>query len=115
MQWAVGVVPCIPGFIAAINDSVSVSSGLTELYNMNYLYGFLSSMVGYWLLHRIFPAPQLDYFVKEPEPASDVQSYFNDRWEVTLAQTSQILREDGNKQVELANIEDKQASRHLEF
>ena len=96
VQWIIGVVPCLPGFIAAVNESVAIPDGLTELYYMNYLYGFISSMLVYYLLHIVFPSQPLDAFVKQHDSAAVIKSYYNDRWEVTLAQTVDIIQ-GGNK------------------
>ncbi|PTB38740.1 hypothetical protein M441DRAFT_71094 [Trichoderma asperellum CBS 433.97] len=94
VAWAVGVAPTLPGFIAAINTSVSLPDGMTELYFLNYLYGFTSSAVVYSLLHWIFPAKPVDDFVKNAPSAKEVQRHFTDRWEVDLSQAGQILSDD---------------------
>ncbi|KAK6451528.1 hypothetical protein FP744_10007779 [Trichoderma asperellum] len=94
VAWAVGVAPTLPGFIAAINTSVSLPAGMTELYFLNYLYGFISSAVVYSLLHLIFPAKHVDDFVKNAPSAKEVQRHYTDRWEVDLSQAGQILSDD---------------------
>ncbi|PTB50692.1 hypothetical protein M431DRAFT_94416 [Trichoderma harzianum CBS 226.95] len=88
IAWAVGVAPTLPGFIAAVNLSVSLPAGMTELYYINYLYGFVSSAVVYSVLHWIFPAKAVDDFVRTAPTAREVQQYYTDRWEVDLAQAS---------------------------
>lgn len=67
---------------------------MTELYFLNYLYGFLSSAVVYWLLHRIFPAKDVDHFVQNAPSAKEVQQHYTERWEVDLSQAGQILSDD---------------------
>ncbi|EHK44883.1 hypothetical protein TRIATDRAFT_139428 [Trichoderma atroviride IMI 206040] len=94
VAWAVGVAPTLPGFIAAVNLSVSLPAGMTELYFLNYLYGFVSSAVVYGLLHWIFPAREVDDFVKNAPSAREVQQHYTDRWEVDLSQAGHILSED---------------------
>ncbi|KAL7936487.1 permease for cytosine/purines, uracil, thiamine, allantoin domain-containing protein [Trichoderma chlorosporum] len=94
VAWAVGVAPTLPGFIAAVNLSVSMPAGMTELYYINYLYGFLSSAIVYSLLHWIFPATAVDEYVKAAPSAKEVQRYYTDRWEVNLAEASHVLEED---------------------
>lgn len=80
-QWIVGVVPCLPGFIAQVNGSVRVADGAVQLFYLNYLYGFLSSGLVYALLHRAFPARKLDGFVRDAMSARDLQRHYRDRWD----------------------------------
>lgn len=91
LKWLVGVVPCMPGFIAAVDTSVTVSNGATELYFMSYMYGLLSSGLVYALLHRFFPAKSLDRFVKEAPSARELQMLHQGKWDVTLSETPGIL------------------------
>ncbi|KAL6411529.1 NCS1 nucleoside transporter family protein [Ilyonectria robusta] len=90
-QWIVGVVPCLPGFIAAVDTSVSVSDGATELYYTNYMYGFLSSALVYSVLHFAFPDARSDDFVRNSPSARDLQQQYQTRWDdVTLAETPEL-------------------------
>ncbi|KAF3764076.1 NCS1 nucleoside transporter family protein [Cryphonectria parasitica EP155] len=82
VAWTVGVAPCLPGFIAAVNASVSVPAGLTKLYYMNYLYGFLSSGLVYIVLHRVFPSSKLSAFVKDSTTAEQTMAYYRQKWEM---------------------------------
>ncbi|KAL2875824.1 hypothetical protein SGCOL_008971 [Colletotrichum sp. CLE4] len=91
VAWLVGVVPCMPGFIAAVDTSVTVSEGATELYSMSYIYGLLSSGLVYALLHRYFPAKSLDAFVRDSPSAHELQQMHQSKWDVTLAETPEIL------------------------
>lgn len=79
--WLVGCTPCLPGFVAAVNQSVQVPDGAVELYYLNYVYGFTSSMVLYALLHRIFPSRDLDEFVSEPTSARELQVRYSEKWD----------------------------------
>jgi NCS1 family nucleobase:cation symporter-1 len=103
----VGVAPTLPGFIAAVNLSVSLPAGMTELYFLNYLYGFLSSAVVYALLHRIFPARDVDDFVKNAPSAKEVQRHYTDRWEVDLSQAGHILSEDDSSGITHLDVNTK--------
>lgn len=86
-----GVVPCLPGFIAAVDTSVSVSDGATELYYTNYMYGFLSSALVYSVLHFAFPDARSDDFVRNSPSARDLQQQYQSRWDdVTLAETPEL-------------------------
>ncbi|KAF7585301.1 hypothetical protein BBP40_011297 [Aspergillus hancockii] len=91
VAWLVGVVPCLPGFVAAVNLSVKVPDGATELYYCNYLYGFIASALTYAGLHRLFPARAVDEFVDMGATAREVQQDFESEWEViTPAQALHI-------------------------
>lgn len=102
-----GVAPTLPGFIAAVNLSVSLPAGMTELYYLNYLYGFVSSAVVYYLLHLIFPARDVDDFVKSAPSPREVQRHYTDRWEVDLSQASQVLSEDDGSGITQLEISPK--------
>ncbi|KAL7794421.1 permease for cytosine/purines, uracil, thiamine, allantoin domain-containing protein [Trichoderma ceciliae] len=107
IAWAVGVAPTLPGFIAAVNLSVSLPVGMTELYYLNYLYGFVSSAVVYAALHWIFPAKEVDDFVRSAPSAKEVQRHYTDRWEVDLSQASQVLSEDDSSGITHLDISTK--------
>ncbi|KAJ0298280.1 hypothetical protein COL5a_002825 [Colletotrichum fioriniae] len=92
VAWLVGVVPCMPGFIAAVDSSVTVSESATELYSMSYIYGLFSSGLVYVLLHRLSPARSLDAFVKDAPSARELQQMQQSKWDVTLAETPEILQ-----------------------
>ncbi|KAI8192525.1 ncs1 nucleoside transporter family protein [Colletotrichum sp. SAR 10_75] len=91
VAWLVGVVPCMPGFVAAVDTSVTVSPGATELYYMSYVYGLLSSGLVYAVLHRVFPAKALDSFVKIAPSARELQEFHLGKWDVTLAETPNVV------------------------
>ncbi|KAF3002141.1 hypothetical protein E8E14_002811 [Neopestalotiopsis sp. 37M] len=84
VAWVVGVAPCLPGFIASINTSISVPDGAIELYYLNYLYGFLSSALCFALLHWIFPDAYVDAFVKGPETAKEIMYQHHLVWDRPL-------------------------------
>ncbi|KAH6114452.1 hypothetical protein HBI69_127770 [Parastagonospora nodorum] len=86
LAWVVGALPCLPGFIAALNLSIIASDGAVELYYMNYLYGFLSSALVYLLLHWAVPDKKLDNFVKSSLSAHELQRLYDGRWQVTMGQ-----------------------------
>ncbi|KAL4935176.1 hypothetical protein BDV06DRAFT_234578 [Aspergillus oleicola] len=86
VAWIIGVVPTMPGFVAAVNTSISVSDEATELYYINYLYGFLVSAAVHTFLHWVIPDRKLDSFVKDATPAKEIQALYNSRWEVAAGQ-----------------------------
>ncbi|KAK2036173.1 thiamine transporter [Colletotrichum somersetense] len=112
VAWLVGVVPCMPGFVAAVDTSVTVSEGAIELYYMSYMYGLLSSGLVYALLHKVFPAKALDSFVKNSPSARELQHLHQGKWDVTLAETTDVLesnlrrREENNSAVAARKEED---------
>ncbi|KAI1205191.1 NCS1 nucleoside transporter family protein [Annulohypoxylon truncatum] len=81
IAWVIGVAPTLPGFIAAVNTSVIVPDGLTQLYYMSYLYGFLASFFAYALLHRIFPDASLDSFVNSGGSARQMMAVSREKWD----------------------------------
>ncbi|KAH0489557.1 hypothetical protein TgHK011_009980 [Trichoderma gracile] len=94
IAWAVGVAPCLPGFLGAVNRSVLLPEGMTELFYLNYLYGFLSSAGVYVLLHWLFPAQNVDRFVRTSPSPGEVQQFYSDRWEMALDQAAQVPSDD---------------------
>ncbi|KAI8246534.1 ncs1 nucleoside transporter family protein [Colletotrichum sp. SAR 10_99] len=91
VAWLVGVLPCMPGFVAAVDTSVTVSPVATELYYMSYVYGLVSSGLVYAVLHRVFPAKALDSFVKTAPSARELQEFHLGKWDVTLAETPNVV------------------------
>ncbi|RBR09510.1 uncharacterized protein FIESC28_09841 [Fusarium coffeatum] len=78
--WIVGVVPQMPGFIAAVNPSVQISDGAIELYRLNYLFGFMISAVVYYVLHLVVPERKLDEFLKDGISAQETQQKYHESW-----------------------------------
>ncbi|KAH8655434.1 NCS1 nucleoside transporter family protein [Xylariales sp. PMI_506] len=99
VAWVVGVAPCLPGFIAAVNTNVTVPAGVTELYYLNYLYGFLSSALVYIVLHTAFPAPTLDAFVKDNMTPEQTMNYYRQKWEDMDDSDRHVIDEDIGKTV----------------
>lgn len=81
IQWTVGFAPLLPGFVAAVSTSATVSAGATELYYMSYLYGFCASGVVFILLHRIFPVASLDMFVKNGMSPMATRMLYREKWD----------------------------------
>lgn len=54
----IGWVPLLPGFIPTVNSHITVSAGVTHLYNVAYFYGTLSACFSYWALCKIWPAKE---------------------------------------------------------
>jgi NCS1 family nucleobase:cation symporter-1 len=63
----------MPGFVAAINTSITVSDAATELYYINYPYGFLVSAAVHAFLYWLIPNWKLHAFVTGDAPASEIQ------------------------------------------
>ncbi|CRK24231.1 hypothetical protein BN1723_013215 [Verticillium longisporum] len=91
VAWLIGVIPCMPGFIAAVTPNVTVTDGATELYYMSYIYGFLSAGTVYILLHRFFPAKAVDAFVRGSPSPKELREATYGHWDVTLAETHDHL------------------------
>lgn len=84
----------MPGFVAAVDASVEVSDGATELYYMSYICGLLSSGLVYAVLHRLFPAEALESFVRTAPSARELREMHLGKWDCTLAETP-IVQVDG--------------------
>ena len=56
IAWICGTAPSMPGFMAAIQPSATVSIGLTHLYYICFLAGFAISASIYYIPHFIFLA-----------------------------------------------------------
>ncbi|KAH0272768.1 uridine permease-like protein Fui1, partial [Aureobasidium melanogenum] len=50
------LVPNIPGLASSVNKSLSIPSSFAHIYDMNYLYGFISASFIYWSLSYFYPA-----------------------------------------------------------
>ncbi|KAL4793049.1 permease for cytosine/purines, uracil, thiamine, allantoin-domain-containing protein [Aspergillus venezuelensis] len=90
VAWVIGVVPTMPGFVAAVNTSIHVSDQATELYYINYLYGFLVSAAVHTFLHWAIPDRKLDSFVKGATPAKEIQALYDSRWGVLVGQEGAV-------------------------
>ncbi|KAH7310666.1 NCS1 nucleoside transporter family protein [Stachybotrys elegans] len=85
VAWLAGVLPCIPGFVAAIDVTISMPDGATELYYLNYLFGFVTSGVLYYLLHLIFPDAKVHEFVQTAANPKELQRSYREIWEAAVA------------------------------
>lgn len=57
IAFIVAVAPNLPGLAYSINPTGTyVSPGIVDFYSIDWLYGFVSSIVVYTTLHKIFPA-----------------------------------------------------------
>ncbi|KAF3810976.1 Transporter aclS [Colletotrichum gloeosporioides] len=97
VAWLVGVVPCMPGFVAAVDSSVTVSPGATELYYMSHsppgdashdpvvgspVTGSRLGATGLWTLednenrtaHSMGPAAEQDTYVLDSIPSGVMSS-----------------------------------------
>ncbi|KAI1012484.1 hypothetical protein LB504_008472 [Fusarium proliferatum] len=87
VAWIVGVAPTMPGFIAAVNLNAKVSDGAKNLYQLNYLFGFIVSAAVYYGLHTVFPDKKFDAFIKDGTTAKEVQAVYDERWDMTYSET----------------------------
>lgn len=64
----------------AVNPSVSISAGIEHVYDINYLYGFISASFLYWSLSYFFPAREtlLPACIYEDVDVIDGVEYKND-------------------------------------
>ncbi|RBA11182.1 hypothetical protein FPRO05_04355 [Fusarium proliferatum] len=87
VAWIVGVAPTMPGFIAAVNPNAKVSDGAKNLYQLNYLFGFIVSAAVYYGLHMVVPDKKFDAFIKDGTTAKEVQAVYDERWDMTYSET----------------------------
>lgn len=55
LAFLLAVGPNLPGLANSINPKSSISSGAKNLYSFDWLYGFVSAIFVYTVLHLIFP------------------------------------------------------------
>ncbi|KAF2084926.1 cytosine-purine permease [Saccharata proteae CBS 121410] len=55
LAWTVGWAPLLPGLAEAINSSLNISKGSSEIYDLGYLYGIFTSFTVYSVLSLVFP------------------------------------------------------------
>ncbi|KAM0083670.1 hypothetical protein ACKRZS_004122 [Fusarium odoratissimum] len=87
VAWIVGVAPTMPGFIAAVNVNAKVSDGAKNLYQLNYLFGFVVSAAVYYGLHIVVPDKRFDAFIKDGTTAKEVQVVYDERWDMTYSES----------------------------
>jgi NCS1 family nucleobase:cation symporter-1 len=75
---------------------------MTELYYLNYLYGFLVSALVYYVLHVAFPADRLDNFVQNAGSPVEVQRIYRETWEILAAQDTDSTNEE-HQQVDVVD------------
>ena len=80
-QWICGVAPSMPGFIASVNQSVTVPIGLIHMYYICFLVGFSITASVFCLLHFVFPAKQVVNFVASSLSAKILIADYQDRWD----------------------------------
>lgn len=96
VAFLIAVIPNLPGYVThltlpvllltavsmakAVNPSISISVGIEHVYDLNYLYGFVSSWVVYWSLSHFFPAEEtlLQACIYEDLESIDGVEYRND-------------------------------------
>lgn len=73
--------PSLPGFVAYVNSSIHVPLGLTHLYYICFLSGFVISATVYCTLHFLFPVPAVEHFVKNAPSPGLLMDEYRDRWD----------------------------------
>ncbi|KAH0359579.1 hypothetical protein KCU65_g9871, partial [Aureobasidium melanogenum] len=89
------LVPNIPGLASSVNKSLSIPSGFAHIYDMNYLYGFVSASFVYWSLSYFSPAKStlLEASVYDDDPAVIVGMQLAESY----AQRTTNIVQDGSK------------------
>jgi NCS1 family nucleobase:cation symporter-1 len=79
VAFVVSVTPNVPGLAKAVNPDVKLSPGIEHIYDMSYLWGFLSAAVVYVTLNYFFPAKEtlLDAPIYEDSSVIDGVDYGN--------------------------------------
>ena len=95
VAWVCGAAPSMPGFISAVNPSVTVPVGCTRLYYICFLNGFAISSVVFILLHRFFPAEGVNAFVNGPMDNEQTMRYYQEEWDaIGLPERESIDKEE---------------------
>ncbi|KAL6242011.1 hypothetical protein RBB50_010922 [Rhinocladiella similis] len=92
----VAVAPVLPGMIHAINNNILIGTGLTHLYNINWIYGTSVSVFLYWAFNAIKP----DRATLIPRVV-EAEEYLTVHGELGPTEVSSIQKEAevGNKEV----------------
>ncbi len=91
----------MPGFVAAVDSSITVPIGLTHLYYICFLVGFAISASVFCLLHLIFPAKDVVHFVASNPSAKFLMAEYQDRWDGESSEVS----EDASKNAHVVDRE----------
>jgi NCS1 family nucleobase:cation symporter-1 len=65
VSWLVGMAPALPGFINAVNPSISVPAGAQEVFYLAYIEGFFLGFTVHYVLNHFFPVPGLGQIDEE--------------------------------------------------
>ncbi|KAH6648198.1 permease for cytosine/purines, uracil, thiamine, allantoin-domain-containing protein [Truncatella angustata] len=84
VAWLVGIAMCLPGFIAAVDTSITVPNSVAEFYDLNCVYGFLSGALCYIILHGVFPASAVDAFANQSPEAKEMHRLHHIRWDTAF-------------------------------
>lgn len=71
----------MPGFVASVDTSITVPTGLKHLYYICFLVGFAISASVFCLLHLVFPAKDVVHFVASNPSARFLMAEYQDRWD----------------------------------
>jgi NCS1 family nucleobase:cation symporter-1 len=78
----------MPGFVAAVQPSVTVPMGLTHLYYICFLSGFAISASVFSLLHFIFPAVTSQRFVADGTSPRELMKEYQERWDAEIVESA---------------------------
>lgn len=95
MQWICGTTPSLPGFVASVNTNVMVPVGLTHLYYICFLSGFVISAAIYCILHYVFPVPEVQKFVSSAGPVKVLVREYREEWDSGAEEVEGVVRVDG--------------------
>jgi len=71
----------MPGFVASVQSNVIVPIGLTHLYYICFLSGFVISASVYCFLHFLFPAQACSDFVESSPAAAILMAKYEQTWD----------------------------------
>lgn len=71
---------------------------------MSYLYGFCASGLVFILLHRVFPAPSLDAFVRNGMTSEATRALYRQKWDDIHYEDGGATEGVDNKQVDFETV-----------
>ncbi|KAJ5887707.1 Allantoin permease [Penicillium taxi] len=93
VAWLCGTAPSLPGFVAYVNTNVTVPIGLTHLYYICFLSGFVISSAVYIALHFAFPDRSIQDFIKTSPSAETLMKNYRAQWDEGVEVTEVINEE----------------------
>ncbi|AEY95184.1 FABR124Cp [Eremothecium gossypii FDAG1] len=108
--YAVGIAPCMPGFIASVADNVTIPKWLMRVYYLNYWVGFGLAFVVYTALSYVNPPkgiPMRKFLTERGwyEKWAEVED-FEEEW-LGRAHTPSVLLDQVSSDTSLGSLRDK--------